>query len=81
MGWSGWTNRQLLKIAEQHFDVFLTADSNLAFQQNLSSLELAVIVLEAKSIRLADTLPLMPQVLTLLKTIQPREVVRIRRET
>ena len=58
MGWNGLINGQLLKIAEAHFDVFLTADSNLTFQQKLAGFELAVIVLEAQSIRLIDTLPL-----------------------
>lgn len=69
MGWSGLTNGQLLKIADQHSDVFLTADSNLTFQQNLTKYELAVIVMEARRVRLVDTLALMPQVLAALTTI------------
>ena len=80
MGWSGLTNGQLLRTAELHFDVFLTADSNLTSQQNLKSLDLAVVILAANSNRLADTLMLMPQVLSALTTIQPREVVLIRAE-
>ena len=38
MGWSGLTNGELLKKAAEDFDVFLTADSNLSFQQNLTTL-------------------------------------------
>jgi hypothetical protein len=77
MGWSGLTNGALLKNAAEEFDVFLTADSNLSFQQNLGSLELAVIVLRARSTRLVDTIPLMRQVADVLETIQPGDVVRL----
>jgi predicted nuclease of predicted toxin-antitoxin system len=77
-GWEGLTNGQLLEQAEALFDVFLTGDRNLTFQQNLSSRKIAVIVLEARSTRLADTLQLIPQVLITLRTIQPGQVVRIR---
>lgn len=52
MGWSGLTNGDLLQHAEQNFDVFLTSDSNLMFQQTLAKFDLAVIVLEARSTRL-----------------------------
>ena len=76
-GWAGLKNGTLLQKAELEFDVFLTSDRNLAFQQNLVKFDLAIIVLEAQSTRLADTLPLMSQVLTALKTIQPKELVRI----
>lgn len=80
IGWSGLTNGQLLKLAEQHFDAFLTADSNLTFQQNLTNLGLAVIVLKARSTRLADTLLLVPHVLTVLVTIKRGEIVWIRED-
>jgi hypothetical protein len=77
MGWSGLTNGYLLQRAEQYFDVFLTSDSNLIFQQNLARFDLAVIVLEPRSTRLRDTGPLMPEVLRILITIQSGEVVLI----
>lgn len=81
MGWSGFTNGDLLKKAEGEFDVFLTADNNLTFQQNLAKFNLAVIVLEPRSTRLVDTLPLMPQVLEALEIISPKVVVRVRLKT
>jgi hypothetical protein len=78
MGWSGIKNGQLLALAEQNqFDVFLTGDRNLAFQQNIGSLRIAVLVLDSASIRLHHTLPLMPKVLALLQTIQPGEILRV----
>ncbi|MBI2751866.1 MAG: DUF5615 family PIN-like protein [Burkholderiales bacterium] len=44
-GWSGVKNGKLLALAATRFDVFLTADQNLEFQQNLSTLPIAVLVL------------------------------------
>ena len=54
MGWAGIQNSELLTLAEQQFDAFVTADRNLAFQQNLLNFNLAVLVLHARTNRLAD---------------------------
>jgi len=77
MGWSGLTNGALLEKAENEFDVFLTGDRNLTFQQKTSSFKIAVVVLRAESIQLRHTLPLMPTVLALLPTIKSGQVVDI----
>ena len=45
MGWAGVQNGELLHRAEELFDVFITADQNLRFQQSLSNHKLAIIVL------------------------------------
>jgi hypothetical protein len=66
MGWAGVKNGQLLTLAELEFDVFITVDRNLSFQQNLPQFDIAVIVLQAPSNRLADLKPLAPQVLAIL---------------
>jgi hypothetical protein len=57
MGWAGVKNGQLLALAEAEFDVFITVDRNLSFQQNLPQFNMAVIVLQAPSNRLADLKP------------------------
>ncbi len=67
----------LLLKAQEEFDVFLTGDRNLRFQQNLTKFNIAVIVLETESTRLSDTAKLMPIVVLVLPTIEPRQVVRI----
>ena len=77
MRWGGLANGILLQKAQDEFDVFLTGDTNLTFQQNLTRFHIAVVVLEARSTRLVDTAELMPQVLKILTTIQPGQVVRI----
>lgn len=69
MGWAGVKNGQLLVLAEAEFDVFITVDRNLSFQQNLPQFDIAVIVLQASSNRLADLKPLAPQILAILTTV------------
>lgn len=63
MGWSTITNGELLALAAKEFDVFVTVDRNLSFQQNLPQFAIAVIVLRASSNRLADLRPLVPKLL------------------
>jgi hypothetical protein len=63
MGWSPIKNGELLALAARQFDVFLTVDRNLSFQQNLPAVAIAVIVLKARSNRLADLQPLVPELL------------------
>jgi hypothetical protein len=69
MGWAGIKNGALLTLAEDEFDVFITVDRNLSFQQNLPKFNIAVIVLHATSNRLADLKPLAPKILATLPTL------------
>ena len=77
MGWSSLKNGDLLARCANQFDVFLTADQNLRFQQNLSTLPIAVFVLAARSNRIADLRPLVPELLRLLALPLPRTLVQI----
>ena len=78
MGWSGIQNGRLLALCvENGFDVFLTGDRNLAFQQDMTEFSLVVVVLEAPGIQLRHTLPLMPKVLALLPSLKPGQVARV----
>jgi hypothetical protein len=76
-GWSSKKNGELLHLLEGEFDVFLTADQNLTYQQNLSNTTVAIVVLVAQNNRIESLKPLMPKVQEILKTIQPGEVVEI----
>ena len=69
MGWAGIKNGALLTLAEGEFDVFITVDRNLSFQQNLPKFNIAVLVLHATSNRLADLKPLAPKILATLPTL------------
>lgn len=77
MGWAGIANGQLLQLASAEFDAFITADQNLEHQQNLSRIDIPILVLIARSTRLEDLKPLIPNLLKALERIQPGEVIRI----
>ena len=64
MGWSAIKNGELLALASGQFDVFVTVDRNLAFQQNVGTLPIAVVVLQARSNRLNELRPLARQLLS-----------------
>ena len=71
MGWTTIKNGALLTLASQHFDVFVTVDRNLSFQQNLHTFSIAVVVLQAKTNRLADLGPLIPSLLATIEAALP----------
>ncbi|WP_414751895.1 DUF5615 family PIN-like protein [Anabaena sp. CCY 9910] len=77
MGWAGVKNGQLLTLAQAEFDVFITVDRNLSFQQNLLQFDIAVIVLQAKSNRLADLKPLVPNILAVLPAVVKGEATLV----
>ena len=73
MGWASKRNGELLRLAEREFDVFLTVDRNLQHEQDLSSFDIAVIVLVARSNRLDDLRPLMGPVREMLASVKRGE--------
>jgi hypothetical protein len=74
-GWAGIKNGELLGLAQGQFDVFVTVDRNLSFQQSLSSFSIAVIVLRAPTNRLKDLRPLIPRLMQTLP-LAPKGKVR-----
>ena len=76
-GWSGVKNGSLLKLAEAEFDVFLTVDQNLRFQQNLKDFDIAVVLLIARDNRLTTLLPLAPAPQEVLSQIKPGDFTSI----
>lgn len=72
IGWSGFKNGELLeRAAGGGFDVFVTMDSGVPYQQNPVQLPVAVVVLRAKPNRLPDLAPLVAPLLELLPRVQP----------
>ena len=77
-GWAGRKNGELLQLAASAFEVFLTVDTSIEFQQNVSGLEVAVIALKARSNRLEDLRPLMPRVREVLARLpSPGSLTRV----
>jgi hypothetical protein len=74
-GFSGKKNGELLSLAEASgFEVFLTVDHGIPYQQNLAGREIAIILVRAKSNQLADLLPLADACLRSLESIKAGEV-------
>jgi|SRR5580704_1779324 predicted nuclease of predicted toxin-antitoxin system len=78
VGWAGVKNGDLLQLAASQFDVLLTVDQNLEYQQNLADLPVAVVVIHVPSNDVAVLRPLIPAVLAALAEIKPRTVTHIR---
>jgi hypothetical protein len=76
-GWSGVTNGKLLALAATRFDVFLTADRNIEFQQNLRTLPVSIVVLRARNNRIQALEPLLPELLHLLNHMPARTLCKV----
>lgn len=76
-GLKGLKNGDLLEAASVHFDVFVTVDQNLQFQQNLTKFNIAILVLKRRRITYPFLKPLMPTALEKLATIEPGEIIVI----
>lgn len=72
-GWAGVKNGNLMKLAEAEFDVFITVDRNLSFQQNIPKFNIAVLVICSKSNRLEDLQPFAPQIIRILPKLEKGE--------
>lgn len=68
LGWGRLKDGPLLTKAQARFDVLITSDKNLPYQQDLRRFDLAVVILDVPSNRIEDCLPKMP---TLLKILGP----------
>lgn len=77
-GLAGLKNGELLNAAERaKFDIFVTVDQGIEYQQNLAGRRIAVLIFHAKSNRLEDLLDLLPEGLRRIETIRPGEIARI----
>ena len=77
MGWAGKRNGELVQLIANQFDVFLTVDQNLEYQQNLAGISFAIVVLAAPSNKFETLKSLIPEVQKRLKTIKRGDIVRI----
>jgi hypothetical protein len=76
-GWAGLKNGALLGLAATRFDVLLTVDRNLEYQQNFSGLTIAVIVVDTPSNDIEVLRPLMPKVREALQSARPGIVTHV----
>ena len=77
LGWQGIKNGELLQRAQGAFDVLVTMDRNLEFQQTISSLDLCVVLALASSNRMAHLRPIIPALLEAIETGGPGALLRV----
>jgi predicted nuclease of predicted toxin-antitoxin system len=77
-GLAGKKNGELLALAERlGFQVFLTLDRGIEYQQNLQTRGLAIMLVRVKSNRLSDLLLCVPEILKVLELLQPGQLIKI----
>jgi hypothetical protein len=76
-GLKGLKNGALLQAASDSFDVLITVDKNIPYQQNVASLTITILIIVAKSNAYVALKPLMPKALEALRQIKPGEVMRV----
>jgi predicted nuclease of predicted toxin-antitoxin system len=76
-GLKGLKNGELLKAASGNFDVLLTVDKNIPYQQNTTGLNIAILILVTRSNAYTVLKPLLPKALAALEQIKPGEIVRV----
>jgi predicted nuclease of predicted toxin-antitoxin system len=77
MGWASRSNGELLSLAEKEFDVFVTSDKNLSFQQSIPSSSIQVVLLKARSNTYEDLLPLVEKLPSVMKAHEPGKFLEI----
>jgi predicted nuclease of predicted toxin-antitoxin system len=78
LGWRGSKDREVLRLAEDHpFNVFITADKNLRYQQNLAEKNLRIVILDACSTRPDYLLPLMERISEVITSISAGVIISI----
>ena len=77
LGWSGVLNGELMRRARVQCDVFVTLDRNIEFQQNISALPFAVILVRAISNRMIHLRPLIPAILVAVNAAKPGDLQRV----
>ena len=77
-GWAGLKNGELLRAAAaEGFEILVTADRNLQFQQNLSRTVLGIVLLVAPNNALEDLLPLVPGLRAAISESRPGQILRV----
>jgi len=76
-GWAGTKNGALLKLAAANFDVMLTMDRGIEFQNSLQGLDLCVLVISAPSNEIDTLIPLLPEINDAISSAEPGRILRV----
>jgi predicted nuclease of predicted toxin-antitoxin system len=76
-GFGSKENGELLALAEGTFDVLVTIDKNIRYQQNMAGRGISILIIRTKTNDLSDIEPQIPAALAALATIQPGQIVEV----
>lgn len=76
-GWASFKNGKLLALAAGEFDVLLTADKGMEYQQNLNTLPVAILIVLARSNRIDDLAAAVPAILAALAELPPKTLRKV----
>ena len=75
MGWAGIKNGELLKLVSEKYDVFISSDKNLRYQQNLASIDLAIVILPSNQVPVVKLI--LPELDNALETIIGKSIIEL----
>jgi len=76
-GWTGIKNGELLRRMTGQYDVLVTMDRSIEFQQRISTLPFGIVLVRARSNRMQDLRPLVPSILSALDAVEPGHIRRV----
>ena len=77
MGWSGRDNGDLLGLASKEFDLFVTTDKNIEYQQVIENYDIAIVVLDAVTNRYKELIKLLPSLTEIIHTFEKGKIHKI----
>ena len=76
-GFSGKENGELIALADEHFDVLVTIDKNIRYQQNMTGRNIAILIIRPASNDLDDIRPHVPNALVALQSLKPGQILEV----
>ena len=76
-GWGGLTNGELIDLAQQNFDICVTVDQNLKYQQSLARLTLGLVVVAVPDNNIKYFRPIFPDLLKAVESVGPGQVIHV----
>ena len=77
LGWAGVKNSDLLRRMIGHYDVLITMDRGIEFQQPISTFPLGIVIVRAASNRMQHLRPLVPAILAAIGAIKPGRIQQV----
>ena len=77
LSWRGIKNSELRSRAQESFEVLITMDRSLEFQQNIAEFELSILLVLARSNRMVHLRPFVPVILAAIEDSQPGELRKV----